>query len=274
MTKRTKKAPVKPEMRRQWLRRHEEDGESPPQIAETDGYDVRTVRKQIEIGRQERERREARSIVLRRALEQHYADLCAFAQKLDYQVSQETGTLIMLRDERMWSALREHLPRSPIWKSLGRWEQLREEEDQIVSEMEQPFAGMVRTRSASKYGSAPWQESFVKGTTAALTFHCRLVAKGEQGLLSGVEFNLTPTGGDSIATRLGAFHIGVVPKQHVSGVQELVTELLSEVVNSSEYDRLQRVALELKRVRRVLSDELAVIILRRVVPGRCKYCPL
>jgi len=274
MTKRKKKAPVSPEKRREWLRRHEEGGESPPQIAQTDGYDVRTVRRQIEIERQERERREARSMVLRRALEQHYTDLCTFAQKLDYETNKEGGTLVLLRDDRMWSALREHLPRSPMWKFLARWEQLRQEEDQTVAEMEEIFARAVRDRLALQYGSAPWQEPVVKGATPALIFHCRVKANGEQGLLGRLEFKLTPAVGDLTEIELGAFRMGIVPDQHIPEVQDLIAVLLGEATNSNEYDTLQHVALELKRVRRALSDELAVIVLRRVVTGRCKYCPL
>ena len=120
MARRIKKPAVRPELRRQWLRRYEEDGESPPEIAKADGYDVRTVRKQIEVERQERERREARSTVLRQALEKHYADLCDFAQKLDLELARVGGSLLMLKNDPMWSALREHLPRSTIWKNAIR----------------------------------------------------------------------------------------------------------------------------------------------------------
>ncbi len=79
MRRRTKKPAVRPEVRRQWLRRFEEYGESPPEISKADGYDVRTVRKQIEYAREERELREARAMVLRNDLERHYSDLCEFA---------------------------------------------------------------------------------------------------------------------------------------------------------------------------------------------------
>ena len=82
MAKRIKKPLVMPEKRREWYKRSEEEGESAPQIAKADKYDVRTVRKQIEIEKQEREIREARSVVLRSALENHYRDLCRYAEGL------------------------------------------------------------------------------------------------------------------------------------------------------------------------------------------------
>ena len=87
MARRIKKGAVRPELCKQWLRRFEEDGESPPHIAEADGYDVRTVRKQIEKAMQEREMREARVMVLRDALEKHYKDLYTFAETLDSSIS-------------------------------------------------------------------------------------------------------------------------------------------------------------------------------------------
>ena len=94
MAKRIKKPLVRPEKQREWLRRHEIGGESPMEIAKSDKYDVRTVRKYIELERQERERREARSIVLRQALEEHYRDLCNFAQQLDSEASTDVDQLI------------------------------------------------------------------------------------------------------------------------------------------------------------------------------------
>ena len=42
MVKRMKKPAITPEVRLDWLRRYEEDRESPPQIAEKDKVDVRT----------------------------------------------------------------------------------------------------------------------------------------------------------------------------------------------------------------------------------------
>ena len=88
MKRRTKKDPVKPDKRHEWLRRNEQNGESPPQIAAADGFDVRTVRKQIQIAREEREAREARGAVLRNAVELHYKDLCGVAEDVKTQVKQ------------------------------------------------------------------------------------------------------------------------------------------------------------------------------------------
>ena len=53
MVKRIKKPAITPEVRLDWLRRYEEDRESPPQIAEKDKVDVRTVRRHITLAREQ-----------------------------------------------------------------------------------------------------------------------------------------------------------------------------------------------------------------------------
>ena len=274
MTKRIRKMPVKPELRRQWLRRYEEEGESSPQIAKVDGYDVRTVRKQIELERQERERREAKSIVLRRALEQHYADLCAFAQRLASQVTTEGGTLLALRDDRMWSALREHMPRSAIWKSLDKWEHIQSQIEQLEIEMAKSFEEKVESILPLDRFTVPQEVGHAGGLVLALAFHCKVTAQGRQGLLGRTDFALGQLVDQVTDIQLGAFYICRVPDNQVMDIKKLVTELLNEVITWSSYHDLERLFPELKRVQRVLEDELAIITLRRIVPGRCKYCPI
>ena len=75
-----------------------EQGETPPQIAERDEFDVRTVRKHIELARQERDVQQARSGVLRDALENHYRDLLETARNVEKQMSGEV--LVSLEKEQ------------------------------------------------------------------------------------------------------------------------------------------------------------------------------
>jgi hypothetical protein len=271
--KRTKKPAVKPQLAREWLRCYEEDGESPPHIAQAYHYDARTVRKQIELERQERERREARSIVLRRALEQHYADLCAFAQRLASQLTAEGGMLLPLRDDRMWSALREHLPRSVIWKSLDRWEHIQSRIGQLESEMAKSFEEQVKSRSPLNFAIPPQVIGLSKGMVSALAFNCKVIAQEQPGLLSMADFKLHQMERELTDIQLGAFDIGIVPNDQVPDIQKLVKELLDEVTTWNSYYELERLYIELKRTQGVLEDELAIITLRRVVPGKCIYCP-
>jgi len=274
MTRRIKKPVVRPELRRQWLHRYEEAGESPPEIAKADGYDARTVRAQIDLERQERERREARSIVLRQALEKHYADLCAFAQKLDSHVIGETDSLRVLREDPMWNALREHLPRSTVWKNLDKWEALREDVQHVDDKLKRPLEELTAARTRLDFPVSSGEIGLSPGVVDALVSHLRLTARGEAGLDKRTDFRLVPVDEATTSIEYGVYTIGRVPNDRVAEVKDLFINLLQEVITREEHDEMSRLFSVLDQVQRKLHDELLIVILRRVVPGRCRYCPL
>jgi hypothetical protein len=271
---RIKKPAVRPELRREWLRRHEEEGQSPPEIAKEYKYDVRTVRKQIEIERQERERREARSIVLRQALEKHYSDLCVFAQKLDSHITGETGSLSIIKDDPIWSALKEHMPRSTLWKNLSRWETLWEEVRRTESKLRGQLELLVRSRAPLKFPVPRGEEGLSLGIVDMLTAHFKFTVQGEVGLDKRTDFKIETTDQRMVLIDYGPFTIGGVPKQRVDEVKNLVLDLIHEVITREDHEEMRRLLTRLERVKHDLHDELLIVILRRVVPGRCQYCPL
>jgi hypothetical protein len=274
MTRRIKKPVVRPELRRQWLHRYEEVGESPPEIAKADGYDVRTVRAQIDFERQERERREAKSIVLRQALENHYADLCSFAQKLDSHVIGETDSLGMLREDPMWNALREHLPRSTAWKNLDKLEAVRGEIHQVDDKLKRPLEEMIAAKTRLAFPVSSGEIGLTAGVVDALIAHFRLTARGEVGLDKRTDFRTAPVDGATTSIEYGAYTIGKVANDRVTEVKDLFLNLLSEVVAREEHDEMGRLFILLDQLKRKLHDELLIVILRRVVTGRCRYCPI
>jgi len=274
MTRRIKKSAVRPELRRQWLHRYEEVGESPPEIAKADGYDTRTVRAQIDFERQERERREARSIVLRQALEKHYADLCSFAQKLDSHVIGEADPLRILREDPMWNALREHLPRSTVWKNLDKWEAMREEIQHLDDRLKRPLKALIAARTRLAFPVSSGEIGLTPGVVDALIAHLRLTASGESGLDKRTDFRLAPVDEATTSVEYGVYSIGRVPNDRVDEVKDLFLNLLSEVITREEHDEMSRLFIVLDQLKRKLHDELLIVILRRVVPGRCRYCPI
>ena len=274
MTGRIKKPLVRPELRRQWLHRYEEAGESPPEIAKADGYDTRTVRAQIDLERQERERREARSIVLREALEKHYADLCSFAQKLDSHVIGETDSLRVLREDPMWNALREHLLRSTVWKNLDKWETVREEIKHVDDRLKRPLEALIASRTRLAFPVSSGEIGLSPGIVDALISHFRLTARGEAGLDKRTDFRLTPVDETTTSIEYGAYTVGRVSNDRVTEVKDLFLNLLPEVITWEEHGEMSRLFIVLDQLKRKLHDELLIIILRRVVPGRCRYCPL
>lgn len=278
MAKRTKKPAVRLEVRRQWLRRFEEDGESPPQIAKAAGFDVRTVRKQIEIAREEREMREARATVLRQALEDHYADLCAFAKKLDAEISWPPRHIsLLLKDDRMWRALKEHLPRSVIWKAFSKWEELVDRFDMCANESKKR-AQVEAEKRGWNFHQHPLEHvkvGLLEGFVTSIVSHVVSVAFGGQGLKDVLTFSYeASTESGVLAVRIGNFGGGYVYSEQATELENTHHELLDEALAWEESEGLHQTVLKIKRQSEVLHDELALITLRRVVPGRCRYCPL
>jgi len=254
MVKRVKKPLVEPTKRREWFRRYE-DGESATSIAKADSYDPRTVRKQIEVERQIQEEKEARTFVLRQAMENHYADLYNLAQKLDAELSSERSNLTELKGNPMWSALREHLPRSVIWKNLDRLEELRKEKERLEQILNKYVEKQIESGAKNKLGKSPQETGLGWRNTEALSACIRDAALGMPEVLSHFDCNKISEDAESAAIKM-------------------IKAILRKAPTWEKYKDLSQLWVELERVQRILHDELTVIRFKRVVPGRCRYCPL
>lgn len=278
MGKRTKKASVKPEVRRDWLRRNEENGESPPQIAAQDKYDVRTVRKQIDLAKQEREVREARSIVLRDALEKHYNDLRRFAEKLNSEIIGVGDIPSSPDDDLIEAALRQHLPRSPIWGYMLKRHNLQ----QKAEEQHQELEGIVEEAVKADRRLVPMVDAGLDGIIPGIVKV--LVAEAKQWSQGNIGHNLKdslvmePAGEGLVNPRFGFSHMGIMTeaqaKEYVKTIRQVIEDLEHSLRENEGYLNLVKTLDELRRLDGKLREELAVIRLRRIVPGRCKYCPI
>lgn len=273
MSKRIKKPPVKLEQRQDWLERYEL-GESPPKIARSDGFDIRTVRKHIEQAKQEREVKEARSMVLRNALERHYKDMCDYAQRLDSEIAGQTVVSWSLHDEQIRAALRQHLPRSPIWAYLNQYATLPQQITELKDEAGKKLGEAVASDSRLSPVLSTGEMGVIPGIIVALSLQIEQWPQGISGL--NLEYNLIqePAEEGFVNLRYGPAQMGKVKKEHVTIIREVLQDWESRLKDWEEFRKLERCFVELRRVKVNMRDELAVIILRRIVPGRCKYCPL
>ena len=119
MAKRIKKPPVPAETERDWLRRNEEYGETPPTIAEKDGYDVRTVRTHLENARRKRDQKQARVSFVKDNLEKHHQDLCKAAENLLSQLPKESIIDLDFAENLYLKAIHQHLPLSQLQARLN-----------------------------------------------------------------------------------------------------------------------------------------------------------
>ncbi len=268
----SKQVSVSKELRKQWLKKHEEDGESPPHIAQKEGYDVRTVRKHIELAQQERETRETRLMILRGAVESHYRDLCKFAERIDSTVAHGEPTS-SLKADRMYMALHQHIPKSLLWKFLDKWNSLH----QTISETR---ASLNKRISEGISGDFPLNEAFhggEKDIAVMVEFFIKqseFWSKGGAGLEIEHAFKMEPDGSGMVRLKVGAYYIGTVAEAQAPLVKKALIDFKQGLFNFDEFQKLKQFPNELEKLRPDIQEELAIITLRRIVPGKCKYCPV
>ncbi|NQT73029.1 MAG: hypothetical protein HQ553_09740 [Chloroflexi bacterium] len=274
MAKRYKKPPVQPDKRRQWFDRHELAGVPLIQIAQEDGFDIRTVKKQIEIERMQRERREARALVLREALQQHYVDLCDFTQKLNAELAKEAASFTDLRGDPMWKALKQHLPRWTMWQKLDRWEHLQLRISEVYNQVHERFRRELISRSGVPLADQPDGEGWSLLIDQAVKHHCQELANARPGLTEKFQMKDIPYTNGLRQIQVGAYSIGIVPTSQVAQLKGIVTDLLNDIAKWEQQDEVRKIYTELNSIKETVREELTTIILRRVVPGRCTYCPI
>lgn len=74
--------------------------------------------------------------------------------------------------------------------------------------------------------------------------------------------------------RLGGYNIGTVAEAPVDAVKKALLGFRERLPTFAEYQRLGQRRKELDELAPDIREELAIITLRRVIPGRCKYCPI
>ncbi len=279
MVKRTRKPPVKLEQRRDWLKRYEEENESVPQIAVKYSFDIRTVRKQIELAKQEREVREARTIVLRDALEKHYDDFRKFAEKLNSEITGFGRVAYSSDDDLIEAALRQHLPRSPMWTYLGKRENLQQKMNADKQELVANIKEIVHSDDRLKsFTSQKGLTSVMPGVIALLEKESEQWSHGNAGHTLKDSVVMGPAGDGLVNPRLGFSHMGLMKeteaKNNIKIIVDIVGELETHLKESPKFVDLQKSIADLDRIGNKLREELAIIRLRRIIPGRCKYCPL
>jgi hypothetical protein len=242
--------------RQEWYRRFEE-GEPASKIAKEAQYDVRTVKNQIDLERQKQERKAVRTMVLRTALEKHYKQICDFAGKLEALLGAERNTLPMMKEDPMWLSLRQHLPRYKMWKNFEKWEQLRAEIHIAEQELEAELRRQLRLESGSESKDIESLKDIglTPRVIESLHNHIRGAAEGQ-------------------AENLLEFNYPAISDDHESDPVKLARQTLQKVPQWPQFSKLGLIWQDLEQVKKELRDELEIIRLREVLPGRCRYCPI
>ena len=262
---------VKPAQRREWLRRLEEEGEPLSKISKSVGFDVRTVKKQTEMAIEEREGREAHLIVLRQALEKHYTDLLTFTDRLDSAVIQSFLPM-GIRDDRMWGALREHLPRSPVWKLIDKMERLNDDIRDIEKRAEQRLWDEIRKENAFKLVSQIGVAEiglYDKGLLGAMSYQLH-----QNPPCTLLDITISSISDDRTTLYYAGCPCANVHTSQIDKAKEFIIGLMAQVCGWPEYEELQKTISIRTKITGEIREELAILIFKRVFPGHCKYCPV
>ncbi len=263
---------IKPEQRLQWLKRHE-GGESHFQIALKEGVDHRTVAKHIEIARSERELKDERSAVLRNALERHFADLLNIIDIMAFCI--DTGQAVEFSgdNEFLKDALHDHIPRSSIWPLLRRWNSGIAD----LTRLETSVRGKLESKLATDPGLTAINErkggELFKRMRSALKYNPKERGQGQPELdVKSPEIEARVNLSRAVNSAVSAF-IDLDEKDSVV-VKDTVLKIGSEMEVSEEFAEFGDVYSKLADTRAKLKKELRVLEWRRIVPGRCRLCPM
>jgi hypothetical protein len=107
-----------------------------------------------------------------------------------------------------------------------------------------------------------------------LKFQIDAWARGRQGLTLANNLSSEEAGKGLINLKYGAFSLNKITKDQVPVEKDLIMKYETKVKGWDENKTLSKVFIDLKHLQKEIGDEIAIITLRRVIPGKCLYCPL
>jgi hypothetical protein len=174
----------------------------------------------------------------------------------------------------MWSALKEHLPRSPIWKNLDKWEETQDKMKQLRESVSKSLEGLIQLETLLKPAPGAIQKGkSIQDLLSASIINSSFLAREETGV-SDVDFTISIIDGEVTDIELKSYFIARVPNDRVTEFLAEVVNILNRVTSMPEYLRMKDFLGEREKAYKIIQDELTIIIFRRVVPGKCKFCPI
>jgi len=264
---RKKKSEIDSQLRQRWLEKHQA-GQSIFKISVEYQRDPRTIKHHVERALREKEAKEARVIVIRDALQKHHAKLISYAERLYGNVDSEEPVTSALLEDRMYSALKSHLPRSPLWNYLDRLNHLYEKLDALKAQLRTKLQKKIEKDTA-----IPTKESVHLGLLEAFHFQLIARAKDHSGISLKDSFRVHALGNGESSVEYGKFHLGAIMDSDVPRIQAIIESWEGKLTQRPEYNDARDMFNQLNLLKVKIKEELEVIFERGIVPGSCKYCP-
>ncbi|MFC1958691.1 hypothetical protein ACFLV6_02095 [Chloroflexota bacterium] len=273
MAKRVKKPPVPAEIIRDWLRRNEEYGETPPILAEKDGYDVRTVRTHLENARRERDQKQTRISFVKDNLEKHHQDLCKAAENLLSQVPTEKVIDMDFAENLYLEAIRQHIQRSPLWNKIRARNNTLAAMEKIKEKTNNRLKRSLKKTKLNNIKSDEAQ-GVVNAAVAVLVHQFEQWTRSRKGLDNLNDWPIEDRKDGKISPAYGFSHFGRILESELPIIKGAIVRYEKRMKNWSEYQEMKKQVTTLNELNAHIRKELRGIIIRRVLPGSCEYCPI
>ena len=267
MPRRSRKS-VSQHERQHWLDQLER-GTGITEVAKRAGRDIRGVKRHIDIARSDRTLADANRDFVRSRIELHQEDLLNEAHRIRDLLSKPRVLTLKPEDNlqaKLHGALLGHT-RGPLSRLVSAWETKRDHygsardrlakvltthETKIKSHLDPD----TKTNEWTKWIVSDQEDALRTGTTSPLEYE-------KEGASGAAGFKIT-------------WRARELTKHAVNESQrQLIVEAHSELVSEARqsFAELKPLRDELSRIADDAIDEIEVLILRRLAPGRCRLCP-
>lgn len=275
--------------RREWLAAWER-GARIDKIAKEARRNERTVSAQVERARQEREQHEVHAGLLKDAYKKHYIELLGVVEEIKRAAerpvpgslspdrrgasaraqdapSPSDGTVYKFRSEILEAALRQHVPRSPLWPACRRWEDAAYARNFQMEEVGQTATEWVDQQVRPRFPEVA-AETFVENLCLAAT------RTAEGAGFSELKYVPSESNAGFALHWAGLLLANNLPTQtKLDELQELHRQLIRKLIGSQLVARLKSAYEEWAGARDAIWREAEVLLLRGMLPGLCELCP-
>lgn len=257
----------------EWVERYK-NGETPPQIATKDSYDVRTVRKYLKQFEKQAEISQARTMVYHEALQAHYKDFIDLAKRLIDSVNLSQNIPIELSDPLL-KALYDHIPYSVLWKKITWWNELIEKETRYRKDLEAELEHKLHSDKGLKSAYMGGNMDTVGLKNVMLKQTEMLIV--QKPLSFNVEKNLTideeHSNNMALIIKYASYNIGTITPANAANLKTALSNFEERLNDITLIKDLHDLIKDKESAIEPIIDQLNTIILKRVIPGHCRYCP-
>lgn len=259
---------ISPVKRRDWLRRNEA-GETPPQIAAKDKVDPRTVRHHLEIAKEEKNVIDIQNTYLLSAFEAHQEDLIEFAGKLEEAAKyRRYSDIEKLTIDPLWGAFQEHISRDNIWKLLDLWHDKEDKRTSLATSLSSQLFPTIKDLIAE------YDIRDLDDDKLILAMVDGIIRSSVSGYCEDYGFSIAPSGADKSSIMCRGMGQFAISPELADDIIEKLNDRFVKAFDLPEYEEMESLSKEIEPITKDICEGLMVYRYKRVVTGKCRFCPI